>query len=308
MLGLRIYSILVTLTALFLGLHLFAGKTQNAAVRICARLESSGRSAAPPHLADRPVSTPPRAAAVSPDKGNLTSALHSTAASLQDASAGVVLPNESPADSLPSPTENARLQTATIEKYVQITGEQRRRLLDSFTAADRLMQLTLPPAEYDRRNAEIETIDDILGEEQAAKYYDAMAAESDNLNFLQVEKEVAYLSNALSLSKEQEAQLQSALLEPDRVQLEETALLERLLRLTSSQKNAALNAFKELYRVEALPDPKQYLEARGRVFRPGEEIDFAEFSEQYFRDRLRPVLSNEQYNKLLDYQASQPRF
>jgi len=168
--------------------------------------------------------------------------------------------------------------------------------------------LTLPPAEYDRRNAEIETIDDILGEEQAAKYYDAMAAESDNLNFLQVEKEVAYLSNALSLSKEQEAQLQSALLEPDRVQLEETALLERLLRLTSSQKNAALNAFKELYRVEALPDPKQYLEARGRVFRPGEEIDFAEFSEQYFRDRLRPVLSNEQYNKLLDYQASQPRF
>jgi hypothetical protein len=119
-------------------------------------------------------------------------------------SAGAPLPAPSPADepaladSKPTPSPNAvKWRVSAIEKFVPLTEDQRQRLVTKFEA--------------DLRGEEgTETLEDVLGEENARFYREQVKAAFRKVEEEELDKEVVWLSRQLDLSPEQERRLHEA--------------------------------------------------------------------------------------------------
>jgi len=108
----------------------------------------------------------------------------------------IQLPTHKSAD----PTSAAEIRVRAIEKVVDITPEQKARLLDKYKL------------EREDPLAESESLEDIIGEEQAATYRTTVQDAFDRSRVVAAEKEAYYLSRILNLTPTQEQETIAALL------------------------------------------------------------------------------------------------
>lgn len=90
---------------------------------------------------------------------------------------------------------------SAIEKFVPISDDQRERLQKKFQEERE--------AKQEGRDSEAETLESILGEEAATTYRQQVKAAYDRAQNVELDKETAWLSRELSLSKEQEQSMRN---------------------------------------------------------------------------------------------------
>lgn len=104
-------------------------------------------------------------------------------------------------------TQRAQIRTNVIGSFVELSENQRERLKKKFIADAKHVNDNAPPAR--------ESLEDIIGAENAAYYRKQRQKAFDRGEVREIEKEVLYLSRQLSLSKEQEEFLRDTMFEID---------------------------------------------------------------------------------------------
>jgi DnaJ-domain-containing protein 1 len=113
-------------------------------------------------------------------------------------------PSEAEAEAADKERLNAvRWKISAIEKFVPLNDEQRSRLTAKFAADTEAKKRDEPPSS--------ESLEDILGAEQASFYRDQVQAAFKRAQDQEIEREVVWLSRQLSLSTAQEDAMREAM-------------------------------------------------------------------------------------------------
>ncbi len=171
---------------------------------------------------------------------------------------------------------------AQIEQFTALTEEQRRRLEEKFTAEQKRMEEGSFRVGVDDEEGDTESLADILGSDTADQLQTFQRERREKFMKEHREQEVFSLTRKLGLSTEQEEQVRSAL---DTVE-------------------GTLNE-------ETEAEQKQLAEAGTKV-EPTSHMDIfkrrIERRRELLNAQLQGVLSDEQYNKLLEDQATSTPF
>jgi hypothetical protein len=159
-----------------------------------------------------------------------------------------------------------------LENFVQLTKQQRSRLEKKFSQESDLRSQDLSDEEYIREQSKIERLEDIIGDDAANEYRNEQQKIREKFQAQSREQEVAVLSKKLSLSPEQEQIVQQTLQEADQ------------------------NSF----------DLNNNLEQKSQNALIQQAISNVETKNKMLDERLKPVLSQEQYKMFQTYQAESP--
>lgn len=178
-----------------------------------------------------------------------------------------------------------KFQMQRLEQFTGLTEDQRARLEVKFRAEQDLMnEGKWIKSEEDARENNIEPLSDILGPEIATQYQEEQKQAMERFKAEHTDQEVFTYARKLSLSEEQEDKVRASVEEVDK-------LLAEGMQKDEEEKQTDKSKSKD--------DPSSHIENFRKMREKRREL---------LNEKLRPFLTDDQYNRMLEDQATNQQF
>lgn len=210
---------------------------------------------------------------------------------------------------------SARSQVDEVKRHIALSPELEKRLYDYYRGVEEISRSqTLSPEEAERRQAAHGTEEMVLGAELSSLLATRRREESERYQRAFNEKEIVYLIHSLHLTPEQESALRATYDDPERYNDVNAVNLAHAVQLRDSQ---ALEVRKLLSR-DFVSEAATYVAQTGEAQIPLEDkiddgtggmvVDYLKLAKSIRRKEIRQLLSDEQFNRFLEYEANNEDF
>ena len=210
----------------------------------------------------------------------------------------------------------ARDQVRDAKRYISLTSELEERLYRFYVEQETLARSTwLPQEEMDKRYKTLGTEEAVLGRDLYRQLTDHRNERANQDIARSNEREIVYLVETLKLTGEQESELRATYDNPERYNEVNAVFLARGIQLPESQ----MDELRKLLSRDFFSEATAFIEAAGGDAHLPPELttddgkgaivaDYQKIIAQLRRAGLEQVLSEDQYNRFLEWEAKNGDF